>query len=1364
MQNPETTTTTTKTSTTTTSTTSGEEGVASSPLPPEEEMKQEEKEEEETDGRAASLSLGDEDDDDKIGDGKLNDDVAAGGGEEDKDDIDNRQEAKGHVNQEGAQHQQVDVTTNIGVVEEMEQDDEDGGNVVVVSSSTEGGSGGGGGVIDDHHDHVHRDSVSISNITTTKHPETKSNDTLLMDKEQDEDDEYEKEEQDDIDQHNDETTTQAGEMPLLYYTRLQGTSLRPPPRVSSSSSSGPPLPQSRNSIITEPNNNNKDTPLSAAMEETEPTSSSLLLSSSTTTAPSSSSSSSLPFTVDCTCSTMGQIRWSPDMLYVEGGTADVFFRTGRPDAVAATTISGSTTGTTTTTGTLAATAADTSTGPNLIPFGGGDMGGGLGLRPSSTSDPAQQLTTQSAGSVHRSSEEEDEAAAAAAAKLAMEQPMPVVALGFSNGTVQVLDGRYEHAVILSPSTLLQVREGTPKPRGTSFPAVVALDWDATGTCLAALDQGGMCTIWEYKLEYTWRSSSSSSNQNSGGGGGGGGAALSSGADPNNPSTTMTTTNNPGTTTTTTTTASTTARVFSSFISALTGSTVATPSTANTNVSATTATTANSSSSATTNMGSSWRMVAIQTTRIGYPSTFGPSTVLALDPAYKRHREKAALVGFGDGRLIMTKRQFLFQRRVDNVLYQQAAPTTTKSSSESGDRLGGGGGGSSDTTTGIQALVWRGSLVAWADATGIRLLDAEQLTRLAHIDPPVGARPSLYAHQLRDMKPHLCFETSSKLLVAWGDCLLQLRIQNTMVRTSPPPLSSSSTTAAAASGAPPPQQPQNMTNNDQSMVEVGGEQAAAGTTNESGGASTTTSTTTTSAGNASSNNNPTDVPPAAAPTTVVRRRTVECTMAWQLDCVACGVAPLDADHVMVLGAVVVAPTMMVDDDSQDGSMATTTTTTMVPPTKNDMELQVISRVNGHVTYADLLPLIRKAPPSSPQGTTSSSLTNKKNKKNPTAAAATPTSLQQQLPVESVSSLALLSTFHLPRMDDATEMQMESQPVVASTSFDFLYGAVDSAGVLPGASLVGAAAGVQSSVSSYYGSGGGIGAGGGGGGGVGNLSLSPQHPNRMFRDPHLRWNLNMVSFLVENNGQGSGGAGGADNPIQGVGGNKDKTTIHEDDVDDDTKSIDSDVYDFVCHPVTLQRSVGVTEPTSSNPYSSLAANSLSSLSNNKTTVPQPPKLLVVSESDAVSVRVRTIDDAIDYALIEDKPATALQRAIVHAPGLRQFTIGDVVSEYYRALLRLPSSTRDDDEDDDKGEENKFLIAADDDDGTYRRLSLRRMKLAAYSMPVLLGGDVGLWAKWIAALGSIPGSLFVVWKWIPVRGTWYSIDFHPHRVILH
>ena len=98
------------------------------------------------------------------------------------------------------------------------------------------------------------------------------------------------------------------------------------------------------------------------------------------------------------------------------------------------------------------------------------------------------------------------------------------------------------------------------------------------------------------------------------------------------------------------------------------------------------------------------------------------TCMALDPAYGRRKERALVVGFDDGRLILSKLQgatgigsgitSLFGgggsnnasgggttvKKIDTVLYQGVGAT-----SFSGDQAG------------IEAVTWRGGLVAWADS-------------------------------------------------------------------------------------------------------------------------------------------------------------------------------------------------------------------------------------------------------------------------------------------------------------------------------------------------------------------------------------------------------------------------------------------------------------------------------------------------------------------------------------------------------------------------------------------------------------------------------------------------------------------------
>lgn len=202
-----------------------------------------------------------------------------------------------------------------------------------------------------------------------------------------------------------------------------------------------------------------------------------------------------------------------------------------------------------------------------------------------------------------------------------------------------------------------------------------------------------------------------------------------------------------------------------------------------------------------------------------------------------------------------------------------------------------------------------------DDSGIKLFDTDTSRRIAHVDRPTGARAALYP-TITSLRPTLLFETSENLLCAWGDCLMTLSVKERLVRSD---------------------------NFDHHVSE---EDAA--------NASSTTETQ------------------------VVKRRTVQCTMAWELDCIACGVVPLDKDHVAVLGLVPYS-----DDEDNDGKQVESSI-------KNDLEMHVMSREEGTVIYADTLPLIQ---------------------------------FPNQTGKDAASGFSLLSTFALPRMEDWIEAKEE-----------------------------------------------------------------------------------------------------------------------------------------------------------------------------------------------------------------------------------------------------------------------------------------------------------------------------------------------------
>lgn len=480
-----------------------------------------------------------------------------------------------------------------------------------------------------------------------------------------------------------------------------------------------------------------------------------------------------------------------------------------------------------------------------------------------------------------------------------QQPIHVTATGYQDGQVLLVDALT--GVSIATPGQLRVREHNTQP-------IVAVSMDSSGIYLAAMDAAGMGVIWEIKYTIQLRSPVVTTSANA-------------------QSTTA------ATTTTTAAAAATTEQqpqgnVFTSFMSAWTGGG-----------------SASAGGGGDGGDGDATRseppqepvlhvpiltLASVQVSRITYPKSYGVPTCMVLDPAYKKRREKALMVGFNDGRLVLTKRGFVFQRRSDAVVYQAVAADDKN-------------------FVGIEALVWRGSLVAWADCSGVRLLDADTLTRIAHVDRPKGARPSLYP-TVASLRPNLCFETSSKLLVAWGDCLMRLAIRETSTLRQ-------STVVGASTGS--------------SSSEV-----AAAVSGANG-------------------------------TAVIRKRTVECTMAWELDCVACGVAPLDEEHVVVLGLV---PPLDVVDGEQHVQ-------TGDEDHQNDVELQVVSRSDGTVVYSDLLPLLRplKEPKRKPKGSCE---------------------------VESVANYALSSSFALPRMENAHELREDSSDEV-DDNFDPLQVSIFSA---------------------------------------------------------------------------------------------------------------------------------------------------------------------------------------------------------------------------------------------------------------------------------------------------------------------------------
>lgn len=570
------------------------------------------------------------------------------------------------------------------------------------------------------------------------------------------------------------------------------------------------------------------------------------------------------------------------------------------------------------------------------------------------------------------------------------QPHYVLAVGWENGQVSLQavqnqhglpvaleaggalgggDGAGGHATstVADPTTAslpvttrLAIREGT----WNNPPPTVDVSWDSSGTLLGAIDQGGNCCIWEFKYKASWQPSNlgdvnPSSFQ-----------ANPAGNSASNASTASSSTGNP----------TNNNNMFSSFMSALTGM----PSSPEEEARRRAANSATSATDAPVALVPALAATVINISRITYPSSWQAPTCMVLDPAHKKGKgSRALLVGFADGRLILTKRGGgLFQRRNDTVLYHGTNSNTTSSTGGSTNSANENSFSSSSAYYGIECIAWRGNLVAWADAGGMKLLDVDTLTRIAHIDRPTGARLSLYP-TLTGLRPHLAFETSQKLLVAWGDCLMSMDIR---------------------------------------------EEAAMG-----------------------------------EGSSVAIQRKVECTMAWELDCVASGVVPLDADHILVFGVVV--PDTSNDQDSPSAGVASPAAKSQAQGGEepaaildltsefhsNELEIQVVSRADGTVHYADILPL--------------------------------------DGPITSASHYQWFSTYQLPRMDNAREWQQyKTWSGEAGGSFveDLDLTLLAAAGMAPG-------------------------------GQAGGSPTANRRRNPSFIDSHLKWNLQSLVWKEEEDDQ-------------------------------------------------------------------------------------------------------------------------------------------------------------------------------------------------------------------------------------------------------
>jgi len=136
--------------------------------------------------------------------------------------------------------------------------------------------------------------------------------------------------------------------------------------------------------------------------------------------------------------------------------------------------------------------------------------------------------------------------------------------------------------------------------------------------------------------------------------------------------------------------------------------------------------------------------------------------------------------------------------------------------------------------------------------------------------------------------------------------------------------------------------------------------------------------------------------------------------------------------------------------------------------------------------------------------------------------------------------------------------------------------------------------------------------------------------------------------------------------------------------------------------------------------------------------PPLLMIQTQSDSILVETRDIDDAISFARSKGLHGTALRRGLVYRKYLRRHTLRLLVDEYLSALLYPSDKSNKDDSD--------FFE------------KYQRLHLAARSAAVLIGGEIDPWIRWTFEFAKVPGGLFVLRPFFPVRGekTTVNVDY--------
>eukprot|EP01088_Endostelium_zonatum_P016114 TRINITY_DN4223_c0_g1_i1.p1 TRINITY_DN4223_c0_g1~~TRINITY_DN4223_c0_g1_i1.p1 ORF type:complete len:1005 (-),score=309.56 TRINITY_DN4223_c0_g1_i1:127-3141(-) len=114
----------------------------------------------------------------------------------------------------------------------------------------------------------------------------------------------------------------------------------------------------------------------------------------------------------------------------------------------------------------------------------------------------------------------------------------------------------------------------------------------------------------------------------------------------------------------------------------------------------------------------------------------PVLSVAIDPNYSKSSQRQFFCGEKSGNLIRSEKGWLKNH------------TTLMHSGEGA----------------VHAISWRGSLVAWANDVGVKILDVETKERITFIERPKGSpRLELY-------RCYLCWETDTSLIIGWADSI------------------------------------------------------------------------------------------------------------------------------------------------------------------------------------------------------------------------------------------------------------------------------------------------------------------------------------------------------------------------------------------------------------------------------------------------------------------------------------------------------------------------------------------------------------------------------------------------------------------